>query len=88
MVMPCFHLRARARADEVSVAIHGGGATATVFPPDAARELHGVRDLRLANALRYASALAARLGTDVGVLDESGNDPVFFIEEPEAGLVL
>ena len=85
-VMPRFHLRARPRADEVSVAIHGAGTTATVLPPDNAPDVPRARDLRLANALRYASSLADRLGTDVGVLDDS--DTVFFIEEPEPGLVL
>jgi hypothetical protein len=85
-VMPRFHLRARPRADEVLVAIHGAGTTATVLPPDGAPNSHGIRDLRLANALHYASALADRLGTNVGVLDDG--DTVFFIEEPEPGLVI
>ena len=85
-VMPRFHLRAHPRADEVSVAIHGVGTTATVLPPNGAPESHGIRDLRLALALPYASALADRLGTDVGILDDG--DTVFFIEEPESGLVI
>jgi hypothetical protein len=84
--MPRFHVRARPRADEVSVAIHSEGTTATVLPPDDASGLHDIRDLRLANALHYASALAGQLGTDVGVLDDS--DTVFFIEDQETGLVV
>jgi hypothetical protein len=83
--MPQFHLRARAQPDEVSVAIGGSGATATVWPPEHVRGVHGIRDLRLANALHFASALAEQLGTDVGIFDEGEN--VFFIEEPEPRLI-
>ena len=84
--MPQFYLRARVQPGEVSVAIRGEGTTATVMPPRHAPNALEVRDLRLANALHLASALADRLGTDVGILDDS--ETVYFIDDPERTLIV
>lgn len=77
--MARFHLRDKPHPNEVSVAIIGDGRSAKVSPPLHAGVGFNARDLRLANALHYAGAIAQHLGTDVGVLDESNT--IFLIED-------
>jgi hypothetical protein len=85
--MPRFHLRTKARPDEVSVAIGDTGITATVLPPEQARgSVIELRDFRLPAAFQYASAMAEEFGADVAVIEDG--DTVFFIEEPQQGLIL
>jgi hypothetical protein len=84
--MARFHLRTRAKPNEVSVAIGGSGTTATVLPPEHARgSIVDLRDFRLPAAFQYASVMADQLGAEIAVIE--GGDTVFFIEEPPEGLV-
>jgi hypothetical protein len=85
--MPRFHARAKARPDEVSVAIGNTGTTAIVLPPEHARgSIVDLRDFRLPAAFQYAAAMAERFKTDIAVIEDG--DTVFFIEEPHSGLIL
>ena len=85
--MPRFHVRTRARPGEVSVAIAGNGVTATVLPPEHARgSVIDLRDFRLPAAFQYASAMAEQFKANVAVIEDG--DTVFFIEEPQPGLII
>jgi len=77
--MPRFRFRSRPRPNEVSVAIAEDGVTACVWPPENARGESGARDIRLSSALHLAGALADRLGTDVGLLENT--DTLYFVED-------
>ena len=85
--MPRLKLKSKAGSDDVAIAIAGDGRTASVaLPPPAADGMLELHDFRLAAALQYASAMAARTGSGIALIEEG--DTVFFIEEPEPGLLL